>query len=86
MAQSSLPAFSPFSFPQPLIQQLLGHVIDRVDAILAESELGFCDHQSPESFYGACDGGFPCHERATVHHLELGSEFCLKHFIEQENN
>lgn len=64
----------------------MGAEIRRVDQILLGSELSPCSYQSPESHYGACDGGFPCYEQGTVHHLASGLEFCLKHFNEQENN
>ena len=47
-----------------------------------QAELSFCCHESPESTVGACDGGFPCRQRATVHHLESEQEYCLRHFQE----
>ena len=42
--------------------------------------LSQCVYESPESSWGACDGGVQCGEVATVHSLDLGFEFCLKHF------
>ena len=75
MAQSTL-ALSPF----PFFPQIVTEEIRRVDAILARYELSTCQHESPESSYGACDGGFPCRKTATVHDLSTGNEFCLEHF------
>jgi len=43
-----------------------------------------CVYESPESSWGACDGGVQCTEMATVHSLDLGFAFCLKHFHEVE--
>jgi hypothetical protein len=81
MAHSTLPVFSPSTFAQ-LIPSIVGREIARVDRILAEAELSTCDYVEPESVYGACDGGFSCTEKATVHHLETDLEYCAGHFQE----
>ena len=82
MAHSTLPAFSSSLFPQ-LIQGLVGREIQRVDQVLAKSELSACSYESPESFTGACDGGFPCYELGTVTDLETGCGYCLRHFTSE---
>ena len=42
--------------------------------------LGFCEHETPESSWGACDGGFKCTHLGTVHHLDSERDLCPKHF------
>lgn len=81
MAQSTLAVFSSSLFPQ-LINSVLGHEIARVDRILSAAELPTCCHESPESTYGACDGGAACLRKGIVHHLASGLEFCGEHFVE----
>lgn len=76
MAHSSLPVFFHPQFPQVFDRALMFEV-RRVEKLL-----GLCCWESPESSRGACDGGFPCQEQATVHHLESDNEFCLSHFRE----
>jgi len=73
VAQQTLPAF-----PLPSLPQFLTAEIARVDRILAASEVPTCLYESPESSVGACDGGFPCHARATH------GEFCARHFQETQ--
>jgi len=46
--------------------------------IVAEPQCSWC---SPESTPGACDGGQPCQEIATVHDLEDDQAFCRRHFF-----
>jgi hypothetical protein len=78
MAAKTLPVLTHHNFPQ-----VFPSAIDtRIRAV--EKVLGLCDWTEPESHSGACDGGFPCMERATVSHLESGNEFCLSHFREVE--
>jgi hypothetical protein len=78
MAFPTIPLPPPFRFPQ---FEFIDREISRVDQILAAAEnLSACAYESPESRRGACDGGFPCSERATVHELASGLEFCLDHF------
>ena len=75
MAQSTL-ALPPF----PFFPQIVTEEIRRVDAILARYELSTCQHESPESSYGACDGGHPCRKTATIFDLASEQEVCLEHF------
>ena len=78
MAAPTLPVLTHPHFPQ-----VFTPAIDvRIRAV--EKVLGLCDWTEPESHSGACDGGFSCIERATVHHLLSGNEFCLSHFREVE--
>ena len=81
MAAQNLPSFPLAGFAQ-LIPALIERQITQVNLILAQSDLGLCDWESPESSYGACDGGYSCHEKATVHHLASEHEYCLSHFRE----
>jgi hypothetical protein len=76
MAHSTLPVLSHPDFPQVLFDALASE-LRRV-----QTTLGLCAWQSPETSYGACNGGFPCQELATVHHLATDEEFCLSHFRE----
>jgi hypothetical protein len=78
MSGSNLPLFAPSGFAH-LIGNLARHEIQHVNRVL-----NFCSHESPESYYGARDGGFPCHEDAVVCDVESGLGFCLKHFHEQQ--
>lgn len=39
-----------------------------------------CSWCSPESIPGACDGGHPCQNFATVHDLEDDQDYCRYHF------
>lgn len=39
-----------------------------------------CSWCSPESTPGACDGGYPCRNIATVHDLVEDAPFCRYHF------
>lgn len=59
---------------------LIEREIARVDRILAENKPSLCCHESPESSGGACDGGFPCYNRADVAEIATGLEYCLTHF------
>jgi hypothetical protein len=77
-AHSTLPVLSHPSFPQVLFDAL-AFELRRI-----EKTLGLCAWQSPESSRGACDGGFPCQEPATVHHLSTDQPYCLSHFREVE--
>lgn len=83
MAQTNLPVLSHAGFPQ-LLHLLIGAEIERVERILAQAELSPCCYESPESSRGACDGGEPCREKATVHDLASDEEYCLSHFREVE--
>jgi hypothetical protein len=73
MASRTLPAFPLSEFPQ-VFTALLDHEIREIERIVASvrerAALPLCSYQSPESSYGACDGGFPCQEPGVVHHLE----------------
>jgi hypothetical protein len=79
VAQTNLPVLSYPGFPQ-VLDSVIGQEIERVERVLAQHQLSPCSHESPESSRGACDGGEPCSDTATVHDLETEQEFCLKHF------
>ena len=69
--------------PLPESPQVLGNrALARINQILARAELSPCCYESPESSYGACDGGLPCYELATIHHLASELEYCEQHFDE----
>jgi hypothetical protein len=72
---------SPAQFISALDREIdaLDQIIDRARA---KTQLPACCWESPESSWGACDGGFPCYEPATVHELATGLEYCLEHFEE----
>ena len=74
MSDSSIAALSHPGFQQA-INSIIGKEFQRVERVL-----GFCAHESPESYPGACNGGFPCHNHATVCDVRTGEEFCLEHF------
>ena len=82
MAQSTLALPTPSEFPQP---QFGGNLIAGLDSLVSgvfakNYNFSTCAHESPESSYGASDGGFPCRKTAVVHDLSTGEEFCLEHF------
>jgi hypothetical protein len=75
------PTLTVLSLPE--CSQVLGdRALARSDQILARAKLSPCCHEYPESSYGASDGGFPCYELATVHHLASELEYCEEHFEE----
>jgi hypothetical protein len=74
MSGNNLSVLSSPGFPQALT-----HFVDRVSLIAARAADEPCSWESPESSWGACDGGIPCHEAATVHNLCLDQPFCLRH-------
>lgn len=78
MAHSTLPVFSHPDFQQ-VLEALTGFEIRHV-----EKTLSLCSHESPESSYGACDGGLRCQSPATVSDRETGCGWCLEHFEEVE--
>jgi hypothetical protein len=79
MGSSTLALLSDSEFPQGLTRQLSR--LDRmVTLAIANAELSSCCFESPESSFGRCDGGFACSEKATVHHLASGLEYCGGHF------
>lgn len=79
MAHQSVPAFN--SHVHPTFAQLLDNLLNAQIAHVNRT-LSLCTHESPESHVGACDGGFPCHDQATVCELTSGQELCLTHFQE----
>jgi hypothetical protein len=84
VAHTTLAVLPFFGFPQPLdfLDSVIGRDIARIDRILPRAELSLCCYEYPESSYGASDGGFPCYELATAHHLASGLEYCEEHFEE----
>jgi hypothetical protein len=70
---ATLSILSSPNFPQ-VLDSAIDHALFRaVERIFAQPT---CIYESPESSVGACDGGFPCFEKATH------GEYCLKHFRE----
>jgi hypothetical protein len=47
---------------------------------LEEPAMGFCEYETPESSWGACDGGQRCNHTGTVHDLASELDLCPKHF------
>ena len=47
-------------------------------------QLGHCAFESPETTWGACDGGFRCPDLGVVHHLESERDLCYAHFLQAE--
>ena len=76
MSHCTLPVPTRPSFPH-LIDLLLTSEIRRVNDVL-----GLCCWEEPESVRGACNGGFPCQETATVSDLRDEQVYCLSHFRE----
>jgi hypothetical protein len=56
--------------------------LKRAHQIKLDRQLPNCSYESPESAWGACDGGEVCSEVATVHHLASDMQFCMTHFQE----
>jgi hypothetical protein len=80
LAHETLSDFSRSGFPQ-FTGFLIGDLVRHVDRILTDViELPACCYESPESSYGACDGGTSCLQKGTIHHLASGLEFCAAHF------
>jgi hypothetical protein len=69
MAHSTLPSLTHSEFPQVFTQA--------IDQLV--SSISICCYESPESSYGACDGGIPCRERATVVDVSTELEYCARH-------
>jgi hypothetical protein len=63
-----------------LIEGLV-RIVERAEKKAPRPELGSCDWQSPESYFGACDSRV-CRQKATIHHIPSEQEFCLAHFRE----
>ena len=70
MAAQHLTVFSSPNFPQ-VFDGCLADLFERVDRILAASQLSTCDFEDEHSV---------CREVATVHHLASEHEFCERHF------
>ena len=84
MAERTLPVLTHPNFPQVLEAVMASEVrrVDRILSIPTEPKLPACSHESPETYSGACDGGYGCHKPATVHELETGLDWCAQHFAE----
>lgn len=80
MAAQHLTVLHSPDFPQ-VLDAALRRLFDRM---LPEfpPQLSPCSYESPESAWGACDGGIPCSQIATVHHLASDMQFCMGHFGE----
>jgi hypothetical protein len=76
MAARNLPVFTHPGFAQ-VLNSLVSHQVRVI-----ERALSLCSYEEPESSRGACNGGYPCQETATVTDLDSGGEFCLSHFRE----
>jgi hypothetical protein len=70
MSATNVSQLSPRSFPQVKIQicPLMAAMVEQAFA------LATCSYTTPETSWGACDGGFPCPSLALP-----GSEFCEEH-------
>lgn len=79
MAQITVAFLSTPEYPQHV-----GRTIERLDQMVSRAfdvaEFGTCDYQSPESRRGACDGGDPCSDLATITHRASGLAYCTRHF------
>jgi hypothetical protein len=68
MAAKHLTVLSHPNFPQVFAKAIEA----QVNCLFAD-----CSHESPESIPGACDGGFPCGDPATI--VIDGQPFCAPH-------
>ncbi len=68
MASRTLPVLTHPNFPQVFDQAVTAEML-RV-----EYALDLCIWESPESSYGACDGGFQCTQPAEV------EGYCARHY------
>ena len=89
MAHATLPSHNSNVHPifQPILDNIVGQEIARVDRILAQSnaytermEFWRIPH-SPQTELVTCCAD-QCRERATVEELATGLEYCLMHFRE----
>jgi hypothetical protein len=71
MASQTIPS-RPFARSVESVNRLFPRVTVR---------LAQCSWCSPESAPGACDGGDPCQNFATVHDLEDDQGYCRRHFF-----
>jgi hypothetical protein len=71
MSDTNVPQLPRSGFPQAYDGQLFHSLFGIVKQAFAAST---CCYETPESSWGACDGGFPCPELALP-----GSEFCERH-------
>jgi hypothetical protein len=85
MAQSNVAFLSTPEYPQHIRREIarLEEMVSRAfSAAQLSADLSTCDYESLESHAGACDGGHPCHDKATVYHLASDQEYCDRHFRE----
>jgi hypothetical protein len=76
MAQRSLAVLTHPSFPQ-VFAQALNQEVTRV-----APQLSVCCYESPESYWGACDGGIRCTRTATIHDVATEQDYCFAHYRE----
>lgn len=67
-------------FPQVHSGLTIERLLSIVSQAVATATLPGCCYQTPESSWGACDGGFPCYRPATVHHLASEQDYCARHY------
>lgn len=53
-----------------------------IDTVKAVEQRITCDYESPESYPGACDGGYPCYDKA-IREVN-GQTFCDRHALRAE--
>ena len=76
MAHSTLPVLAHPAFPQVLSQAIAQEVTRVAQPHLA---LSVCCYESPETVWGACDGGYPCGKLAVVIDVSTGFGYCAEH-------
>jgi len=74
MSASTLPVPPPPSFPQ-IPQHQNQRWSTSADPTENDDKRSLCSYVSPESNWGACDGGLTCDE------LAIDGEFCRKHGV-----
>jgi hypothetical protein len=74
MAHSTLPSLTHPSFPQ-VFEAATAQLVDR----LTVPQISICCYESPESRWGACDGGIPCNQPAVVVDVATELEYCARH-------
>ncbi len=98
MAAHTLPQLPTHNFPQPpnppdspreqfdgkLVEDLISKVNRAYERINPpKPELGRCEYEEPESYFGACDGGTNCcTDRGIVCHIATEQYLCFGHFRE----
>lgn len=78
MAHPTLPVLSHPNFPQVFAEAMDQRVTRSAPPV--QLSLSICCYEEPESRWGACDGGYPCTETATVTDISTDMDYCFAHW------